>query len=158
MKGTLWWLRCRGPSIIVDRRSKTSFVKVQGTMRQVFCKDWRRPARAVSNRRLLRRYRPQSAVNCSTLWERAVRSPPNTSQVSLVIFLSEFFVIGKFYKGLLCCIQVLSPSSETCLSSLTFSQPCSIKVNTTPYVWMSEPKGSAKNREVPLLRPIHGNL
>ena len=37
------------------------------------------------HRRLLRRYRPQSAVNCSTLWERAAGSPPNTSQVSLQI-------------------------------------------------------------------------
>ena len=31
----------------------------------------------------LRRYKPQSAVNCSTLRERAAGSPPNTSQVSL---------------------------------------------------------------------------
>ena len=41
-----------------------------------FCYGW-------LHRRLLRRYRPQSAVNCSTLWERAAGSPPNTSQVSL---------------------------------------------------------------------------
>ena len=43
-----------------------------------FCYGW-------LHRRLLRRYRPQSAVNCSTLWERAAGSPPNTSQVSLQI-------------------------------------------------------------------------
>lgn len=42
-----------------------------------FCYGW-------LHRRLLRRYRPQSAVNCSTLWERAAGSPPNTSQVSLI--------------------------------------------------------------------------
>jgi len=41
-----------------------------------FCYGW-------LHRRLLRRYRPQSAVNCSTLWERAAGSSPNTSQVSL---------------------------------------------------------------------------
>ena len=41
-----------------------------------FCYGW-------LHRRLLRRYRPQSAVNCSTLWERATGSPPSTSQVSL---------------------------------------------------------------------------
>ena len=35
------------------------------------------------HRRLLKRYTPQSAVNCSTLWERAAGSTPNTSQVSL---------------------------------------------------------------------------
>ena len=45
-----------------------------------FCYGW-------LHRRLLRRYRPQSAVNCSTLWERAAGSPPNTSQVSLQIML-----------------------------------------------------------------------
>ena len=43
-----------------------------------FCYGW-------LHRRLLRRYRPQSAVNCSTLWERAAGSSPNTSQVSLCI-------------------------------------------------------------------------
>ena len=42
-----------------------------------FCYGW-------LHRRLLRRYRPQSAVNCSTLWERAAGSSPNTSQVSLL--------------------------------------------------------------------------
>ena len=35
------------------------------------------------HRRLLRRYRPQSAVNCSTLWEQTAGSQPSTSQVSL---------------------------------------------------------------------------
>ena len=35
------------------------------------------------HRSLLRLYRPQSAVSCSTLWERAAWSSPNTSQVSL---------------------------------------------------------------------------
>ena len=35
------------------------------------------------HRRLLRRYRPQSAVNCSTLWEQVAGSLPSTSQVSL---------------------------------------------------------------------------
>ena len=30
------------------------------------------------------RYRPQSAVNCSTLRERAAGSPPNTSQLNLM--------------------------------------------------------------------------
>ena len=35
------------------------------------------------HRRLLRRYRPQSAVNCSTLRERTAGSPPSTSQLSL---------------------------------------------------------------------------
>ena len=35
------------------------------------------------HRRLQRRYRPQSAVRCSTLWERAAGSPPNTGQVGL---------------------------------------------------------------------------
>ena len=44
--------------------------------REKFCYGW-------LHRRLLRRYRPQSAVNCSTLWERAAGSSPNTSQVSL---------------------------------------------------------------------------
>ena len=36
------------------------------------------------HRSLLRLYRPQSAVSCSTLWERAAWSSPNTSQVSLL--------------------------------------------------------------------------
>ena len=44
-----------------------------------FCYGW-------LHRRLLRRYRPQSAVNCSTLWERAAGSSPNTSQVSLLLY------------------------------------------------------------------------
>ena len=35
------------------------------------------------HRRLLRRYRPQSAVNCSTLWEQTAGSQPSISQVSL---------------------------------------------------------------------------
>ena len=46
--------------------------------REKFCYGW-------LHRRLLRRYRPQSAVNCSTLWERAAGSSPNTSQVSLML-------------------------------------------------------------------------
>jgi len=41
-----------------------------------FCYGW-------LHRRLLRRYRPQSAVNCSTLRERAAGSSPSASQVSL---------------------------------------------------------------------------
>ena len=36
------------------------------------------------HRRLLRRYRPQSAMSCSTLQEQAAGSSPNTSQVSLL--------------------------------------------------------------------------
>ena len=47
------------------------------------------------HRRLLRRYRPQSAVNCSTLREQTTGSPPSTSQVSLnciVVFLVKLFV------------------------------------------------------------------
>ena len=47
-----------------------------GLPREKCCYGW-------LHRRLLRRYRPQSAVSCSTLWERAAGSPPNTSQVSL---------------------------------------------------------------------------
>ena len=34
-------------------------------------------------RRLLRRYRPRSAVSCSAIWKRTAGSSPNTSQVSL---------------------------------------------------------------------------
>ena len=52
-----------------------------------FCYGW-------LHRRLLRRYRPQSAVNCSTLWERAAGSPPNTSQVSL---LAPFTIFQVFH-------------------------------------------------------------
>ena len=44
--------------------------------REKFCYRW-------LHRRLLRRYRPQSAVNCSTLWEQTTGSQPSTSQVSL---------------------------------------------------------------------------
>ena len=43
-----------------------------------FCYGW-------LHRRLLRRYRPQSAMNCSTLQEQTAGSLPNTSQVSLQI-------------------------------------------------------------------------
>lgn len=50
-----------------------------------FCYGW-------LHRRLLRRYRPQSAVNCSTLWERAAGSPPNTSQVSLIIYSQQLCI------------------------------------------------------------------
>ena len=46
--------------------------------REKFCYRW-------LHRRLLRRYRPQSAVNCSTLWEQTTGSQPSTSQVSLTI-------------------------------------------------------------------------
>ena len=65
-----------------------------------------------------------------------------TLPANLFSFLSELFFFVKLYKVLLCCIQVLSPSYETFLSSLAVCQPCSIKVNTTPYVWVLEPKGS----------------
>ena len=44
--------------------------------KEKYCYGW-------LHRRLLRRYRPQSAVNCSTLWERAAGSSPNTSQVGV---------------------------------------------------------------------------
>ena len=47
------------------------------------------------HRRLLRRYRPQSAVNCSTLWEQTTGSQPSTSQVSLEavhVFLFTFLI------------------------------------------------------------------
>ena len=37
-------------------------------------------------------------MKCSTLRERAAGSPASTSQVSLVIVLSELFVIVKFHK------------------------------------------------------------
>ena len=43
-----------------------------------FCYGW-------LHRRLLRRYRPQSAMNCSTLQEQTAGSLPNTSQVSLLL-------------------------------------------------------------------------
>ena len=45
--------------------------------------------------RLLRRYTPQNAVICSTLWERAAGSPPNTSQVSLNHLFRSMF---RFYR------------------------------------------------------------
>ena len=44
--------------------------------REKYCYGW-------LHRRLLRRYRPQSAVSCSTLWEQTAGSPPSTRQVSL---------------------------------------------------------------------------
>ena len=84
-------------------------------------------------------------------------SKPPFRQIDSVSSVSSLSLLS-YIKVLLCCIQVLSPSYETPLSSLAVCQPCSIKVNTTPYVWVLEPKGSAQNREVTLMRPIHGSL
>ena len=59
--------------------------------REKFCYRW-------LHRRLLRRYRPQSAVNCSTLWEQTTGSQPSTSQVSLGVICELFKTILRIKK------------------------------------------------------------
>ena len=86
-------------------------------------------------------------MNCLSLWERFAGSLPSTSQVSLIISSVSRLALLSPLRVLRCCIQVLSPGSETCLSSLTLCQPCSIKVNSTPYICMLEPKGLGKNNK-----------
>jgi len=78
-----------------------------------FCYGW-------LHRRLLRRYRPQSAVNCSTLWERAAGSPPNTSQVSLNTTCKFMFRIKHFFCRRVSTAVQHSRATACCRSKLAF--------------------------------------
>ena len=79
------------------KQQATNKEKQQGTRHKTWvCKEERSCWRMLASnppqkkycygwlhRSFLRRYRPQSAVSCSTLWERAAGSSPSTSQASL---------------------------------------------------------------------------
>ena len=96
-------------SIIKCSARKICFMKLLGWQPlasrpppEKYCYGW-------LHRRLLRRYRPQSAVSCSTLWERAAGSPPNTSQVSLQILASKLVsqLQGSLCRCFFCvCMQI----------------------------------------------------
>ena len=78
--GRAHWGSCASPvkGPLDTRESSTGWQKLTSYLpHEKYCYGW-------LHRRLLRRYRPQSAVNCSTLWEQTAGSSPNTSQVSLV--------------------------------------------------------------------------
>ena len=66
-----WSNACPPPQIVVRPKWEASRWQQLASLLPLekFCYGW-------LHRRLLRRYRPQSAVNCSTLWERATGSPP----------------------------------------------------------------------------------
>ena len=82
-----------------------------------FCYGW-------LHRRLLRRYRPQSAVNCSTLWERAAGSTPNTSQVSLHDFFQQHWRNRVYFTAGPCRLQGIAPKQHVSRKSVR-SKPLS---------------------------------
>ena len=109
-----WSNACPPPQIVVRPKWEASRWQQLASLLPLekFCYGW-------LHRRLLRRYRPQSAVNCSTLWERATGSPPSTSQVSFGRHqpLSTFHV--KLHLYINCLINTISNVVE-CLAWLPF--------------------------------------
>ena len=66
--------------------------------------------------RLLRRYRPQCLVGCSTLRERAAGLPPNTSQVSLQVGVRYRNFLDRLGGARVCkheCQKTLKPIQST---------------------------------------------
>ena len=76
------------------------------------------------HRSLLRLYRPQSAVSCSTLWERAAWSSPNTSQVSLATLdPKEKWQFSSLCVKVLFVLAVRHWTSHALLQIVFFAQP-----------------------------------
>ena len=68
-------------------RKERNLQPIQGTGRQVLAsiQPENKFCYGILLRRILRRYRPQSAVSCSAIWERTAGSSPSTNQVNLEV-------------------------------------------------------------------------